>query len=106
MISEGLLWFGAWILFSEIIFIFWIIKDEDFYWYWIKGFSFAIGLILIWSQIMILDPSLGSCTNECSIFPNQYNWINIFYELIVIGSITALFSINKHIANSIKRIKK
>ncbi len=106
MISEGLMWLGTWILFSEIIFIFWLIKEEYIEWYWIKGFSFAIGLTLVWIHVFILDPSLGSCTSECSVFPEVYNWINIFYEVIVIGSIAGLFVINKQISNSIKRTKK
>lgn len=104
MISEGFLWLGAWIIVSEIIFVIWMIKTKDEVlkeiWFLPKVMSFLAGLTIVWLQLIVLDPS------HLGFFPDTYNWINILYEGIVIGSITLLFLINQQIVYSIKRNNK
>ena len=93
---------GAWLLVSEIIFISWIYFRDRSYRYlmplgMVKIGSFIFGSLFMMLQLVILDP-----LKTQSFLPITYHWINLFYEVLVIGGIALLIYINKKIVNWIE----
>ncbi len=95
MSLELILWLSAWIVLSEIIFIWSLIKFGTNGWFMNKFVAFGIGMMLIWIQMVILNPSNFSCVEGCSLFPQTYNWINILYEVLIILGVFLFFQFNK-----------
>ena len=91
MTLEIILWFLAWIVLSETLFIYGIKKDfflAKESWVWWKFFSFICGILVILINIGLV---FGSSAEP---FVNPH-YINLFYEACVILVLGGFFYLNK-----------
>lgn len=106
---ELLSWIGAWIILSEILFVIGLKKNWDVFcieepltdnWILWKFVSF-----LMIAGIMMLNLLIVFGVNDGFDFLNP-NYINLFYEFLILGGLGCLFLINKLIVNVMKEENK
>ncbi len=91
MSLEFILWFIAWLIITEILFILALKKeftDEDD---WIKGKIACMFLALLFCSIQFLIVFGGNQNTFIA------NYFNLVYEAIILGAIGLFFYLNKKI---------
>ena len=105
MTLEFILWITAWVVISEILFIIWCLRDNGysvFSWVTRKFLSFAIGGVFIFIQGGVVFGDGG----KVALFGTVPHYINLLYEVIVLGIVGSLFLCNWLISRKIKERKK
>jgi hypothetical protein len=101
---ELILWIVSGIIIWEIVYILFIKYNEDTTWIGAKLVSlFLVGLFMV-LQFCILQIGTGHFKDE--VFSMQYfNYMNLFWEALVIIGLVLFFSLNKWIADEIQKEK-
>ena len=99
MTLEVILWWVAWIVTSEIIFVIGYFKIEEIKWIALKFLSFMVGGFFIFTQLLVVT----STTPYESISLANANYIYLFYEFLILLSIGILFLINYSITKYVDK---
>lgn len=93
MTLEVWLWMIAWFVISETLFVIFLPYGGTEDWGLFKVLCFLIGGVIVWGQFMIMG-GLGF---------NGIKYINLLYELIVIGCIGLIVFLNWWIVRFFKK---